>query len=989
MHGDQMKISKKIIGTFAVILTAACGIEVDQKDIHKISEGNSSQPLGEGFDLSGTDVSSIGSGANLNASSNLLECAPGAAGDGIVTNTTNYDLTGGEVTIKIDLTNTNPGHSEKISLISSTGDDYHFTIFDAGGYGYQAKASKNSDGFNWHRDFGVGNSVGYLRFKHDTTFNQMRLGFSTTGTFDPAIYMPYSVTSPTNFKLEFRCDDTLGSKISDLVINSNQLDLNLGGGTPPPPPSGNVLQAEDGVMSNGSVSTVWTDYTGTGFMDFTHYTGKVTWSGLNYPAGDYEITLRYGDGVSRRVALRINGNVVTEYPLAVQTGSWANWSTETQTITATSTITSITVDANNLSWGPNLDKIEINPVGGGAATTPYASHSIPGKIEFENFDNPGTAASYHDTSAGNTGGQQRTGENVDIEMASEGTYNVGWTAAGEWMLYTLSGNAAAGNYDLKIRHAGLSTGTIRVTVGGTALPNISLPASGGWQNWMTTTVNVDIPSSNQVRVDLLSGGFNLNYMEFTSAGASGPGPGSGPYTLNDPAQNQYLAYVESYIDSQTRTSNYGEHRVRTYDQNDQTNGFYWGTDTYDNALSSIFFTVIGKPAKAAKILDSWIRMQNWQIQTGQERGPLFWARMRYDNNDVIWNVDSGGQFLDTGNNSMMALAMCRYYQQFKDDAPSASAHLGYYNAAKLIMTEIHNNFRCDQGTYRGYMGRPTSVGDPGFARWLSVEHNLDMFALGACMEDAALTAEPGVNTIADDVQSVAGTFVSQMWDGSEGAYRVGTGECSSTNTTNEDYKPVDGITWRHLSKAESSPSNHNARSAASMSTLVTEQFLVLDSGFTGLIGTNYWGTKFSDAGWENQYANPKPAILSYGAQQENTGAALIALNDYHGNNYNADLEKIRTGAKAMLQYYGNQGLGIPAHFDADISACAGWPSRDYCNTGLTWSYQRVPHTAATAYFGFAMLYQFSHNGTIIPGANPYHPRTSEVVLQEAVPMPDH
>ena len=987
-----MKISRKILGTLAVVLTAACGVEVEQSEIHKINEGSSSQPLGEGFDLSGSDISSIGSGATLNASSNLLECTPGSGGDGIKTNTVSYDLTGGEVTIKIDLTNTNSGHGEKISLISSSGDDYHFTIFDAGGYGYQAKASKNSDGFNWHRDFGVGNSVGYLRFKHDTTFNQMRLGFSTDGNFDPGIYMPYSVTSPTNFKLEFRCDDTLGSKISDLVINGSQLDLSLGGGTPPPPPpSGNILEAENGSFTNAGITNVHGGYTGTGFLDYYNSAGQVTWSGLSYPAGDYEITLRYGDGASRRVALKINGTVVTEYPLQRVSGVWTNWSTETQTITATSTITSISVDANGLSAGPNLDHIEINQVGGGAATTPYASQSIPGKIEAENFDNNGTAAAYFDTDAGNTGGQLRPGDDVDIQGTSDtgGGHNIGWTANGEWMLYTLSSTAAAGNYDLKVRHAGPSaTGSIRVSVGSTAVATVSLPPTGGWQTWNTTTVNVDIPASNQVKIELLSGGFNLNWIEFAS-GASGPPPSSGPFTLNDPTQNQYLNYVEAYIDSQERLDQWGGTKIRTYDQNDQTNGFYAAADTYDNALASIFFTVIGKPQKAAKILDTWIRMQNYNINDNPDPylGPMFPARVNTWDNSTIWNVDEGGWFKDAGNNSMMALAMCRYYQQFKNDAPNPTAHKNYYNAANAILKEMHDNFGCNQGAFRGYMGRPTSQGYSGEATWMSVEHNLDIYALSACMQDAALTAETsGTNAYADAAKSRAGTFVSQMWDASENAYRVGTSDCSAFSSYNDDYKPVDGITWRHLSKAESSTANHNARSASSMNTLVTNQFLVLDSGFTGIIGTNYWGTKFSDADWENQH----PTIGAYGAQQENTGAALIALNDYYGNTYNTDIEKIRTGVKAMLQHYGtlNPPKGIPAHFDVDISACV-WPNRDYCNTGLTWSYARVPHTAATAYFGFALLYQFSHNGTIIPGANPYYHKSSEVVLQEAVLAPVH
>ena len=68
-----------------------------------------------------------------------------------------------------------------------------------------------------------------------------------------------------------------------------------------------------------------------------------------------------------------------------------------------------------------------------AATTPYSGTpvSIPGTSEAEKFDNGGEGVAYHDTTAGNAGGQYRSTD-VDIRAASSGGYNVGWIAAGEW-----------------------------------------------------------------------------------------------------------------------------------------------------------------------------------------------------------------------------------------------------------------------------------------------------------------------------------------------------------------------------------------------------------------------------------------------------------------------------------------------------------------------------------------------------------------------------
>src|SRR5215813_8653317 len=78
-----------------------------------------------------------------------------------------------------------------------------------------------------------------------------------------------------------------------------------------------------------------------------------------------------------------------------------------------------------------------------ASTTPYfgTPAAIPGQINAENFDNGGEGVAYHDTTAGNSGGQYRN-TGVDIESSSEGAYDVGWTAPGEWLNYTASVAAA-------------------------------------------------------------------------------------------------------------------------------------------------------------------------------------------------------------------------------------------------------------------------------------------------------------------------------------------------------------------------------------------------------------------------------------------------------------------------------------------------------------------------------------------------------------------
>src|SRR5205807_6223485 len=87
------------------------------------------------------------------------------------------------------------------------------------------------------------------------------------------------------------------------------------------------------------------------------------------------------------------------------------------------------------------------------ATTPYGGSPIPipGSIPGANFDNGGEGVAYHDTTAGNTGGQFRS-TGVDIAASSEGGYTIGWIAAGEWTTYTIN-VPAAGKYTATIRIA--------------------------------------------------------------------------------------------------------------------------------------------------------------------------------------------------------------------------------------------------------------------------------------------------------------------------------------------------------------------------------------------------------------------------------------------------------------------------------------------------------------------------------------------------------
>ncbi|TRX48004.1 carbohydrate-binding protein [Fulvivirga sp. M361] len=164
-----------------------------------------------------------------------------------------------------------------------------------------------------------------------------------------------------------------------------------------------------------------------------------------------------------------------------------------------------------------MQKYDTAPAGQG----PYAGNvgAIPGTIESENYDTGGQGVAYNDTDTGNSGGQYRTSEGVDITTASEGGHAVGWTVAGEWLEYTVN-VASAGDYRADIRYAAgtSTTGQIYLAFDGTNQSGtVDLAPTGGWQTWATVSKNVTLSAGQQVmRVFVQTAGINLNKITFAS-----------------------------------------------------------------------------------------------------------------------------------------------------------------------------------------------------------------------------------------------------------------------------------------------------------------------------------------------------------------------------------------------------------------------------------------------------------------------------------------
>ena len=166
-------------------------------------------------------------------------------------------------------------------------------------------------------------------------------------------------------------------------------------------------------------------------------------------------------------------------------------------------------------------RVYVDELKGPYGGTPQA---IPGTIEAEDYDLGGLLQGYWDEGMTNEGGEYRPDQGVDIEVASEGGYNVGWIREGEWLEYTVDVDCA-GPYAFGARVASQSTGgTFHMEIDGVdATGSIIIPSTGGWQSWTTVTalMNFDSPGEHLVRFvndSPDSHGYNLNSFSFDFVG---------------------------------------------------------------------------------------------------------------------------------------------------------------------------------------------------------------------------------------------------------------------------------------------------------------------------------------------------------------------------------------------------------------------------------------------------------------------------------------
>jgi len=165
--------------------------------------------------------------------------------------------------------------------------------------------------------------------------------------------------------------------------------------------------------------------------------------------------------------------------------------------------------------GTPADPIPREPFGGRVA-------EIPGKIEAENFDIPGTGKenkTYNENDSDNHGDSDyREGTGVDIYKKATG-YIVGYNQAGEWLEYTVNVKEA-GDYTFFAAVASANaTSGFNMTLDGNELTgDISVPKNDGEENYddyNKVQKNVTLPAGQHIlRFTVVGDWMDVDYFTF-------------------------------------------------------------------------------------------------------------------------------------------------------------------------------------------------------------------------------------------------------------------------------------------------------------------------------------------------------------------------------------------------------------------------------------------------------------------------------------------
>jgi PKD repeat protein len=208
--------------------------------------------------------------------------------------------------------------------------------------------------------------------------------------------------------------------------------------------------------------------------------------------------------------------------------------TATVTTTATTAQPTTTVTTTATTAQPTTTTT-VQPTGTPLSTPYYMISMVPGHIESYSYDNGGEGVAYHDTTTANLGGKLRS-DGVDIEYSqADAGYNIGYVAAGEWLIYSVQVDTA-GTYTAAIRASNPDSTDKHIVLSlegsSTPLATVTVPPTGSFDKYQTITTTVQLPAGRHwLKLSFPENRVNLRFMDFTRGASTGIPDQGVPTTL--------------------------------------------------------------------------------------------------------------------------------------------------------------------------------------------------------------------------------------------------------------------------------------------------------------------------------------------------------------------------------------------------------------------------------------------------------------------------
>jgi endoglucanase len=286
-----------------------------------------------------------------------------------------------------------------------------------------------------------------------------------------------------------------------------------------------------GILSNGNkVGSVTVSPTGD-YQNWTSVTANVT-----LEAGSQTIRLAFsGSGFNVNWIKFSQAEPAAPTAPAIATNSLPDAAVGTaynQTLTATGTGTiTWSVSAGSLPAGLALSedgKISGTPTADGTSTFSVMASNGTAPDAVKQYSINVNKAQTADVTVLVEAESYTQMSGIQTEACTEGTKDIGWIDNGDWALYSVN-FPQAGSYKVEMRVASPNnTGVIRIeqNAGSTLLGSISVPSTGGYQNWTTvsTTITVGKAGVQDIGLGFRNSGFNINWIKFSASSGSSSTP---------------------------------------------------------------------------------------------------------------------------------------------------------------------------------------------------------------------------------------------------------------------------------------------------------------------------------------------------------------------------------------------------------------------------------------------------------------------------------